>query len=76
MDIEIVVMQQKSLECTKNTKNDCHNDYVNHLSSLETVSYVGESFDQTLICEKTRNKQTFLTILQNTQFFSQQSLAI
>ena len=45
----------------------CHKDYVNLLSPPETVSYVNESFDETLICKKARNSQIFLTILQNKQ---------
>ena len=53
---------------------DCHKDYVNQLSRCETVCYFDESFDETLICEKARFKQIFLTILQNIHFFSRQVL--
>ena len=41
----------------------------------ETVCYVDKSFDETLICEKARNRQIFLTILRNIQFLSCQGLA-
>ena len=41
----------------------CHEDYVSHLSPSETFCYVNESFDETLIFDKTRNRQIFLAIL-------------
>ena len=50
---------------------DYHKDYVNQLFPPETV-YVDESFDETLICKKARNRQIFLTILRNMQFLSRQ----
>ena len=56
---------------------NCHKDYVNQLSSPKTVCYVDESFDETLICEKARNRQIFFFvffILQNMQFPSGQGL--
>ena len=56
-------------------ESHCHKDYVNQLSPPETVCYVDESFDETLICEKARNRQIFLTILWNIQFLSRQGLA-
>ena len=56
-------------------ESDCHKDYVNQLSSPEIVCYVYESFDKTLICKKARNRQIFLTILQNIHFLSLQGLA-
>ena len=37
-------------------ESDCHKDYVNQLSPPETVCYVDESFDETLICKKARNR--------------------
>ena len=33
-------------------ESDCHKVYVNQLSPPETVCYVDESFDETLICAK------------------------
>ena len=56
-------------------ESHCHKDYVNQLSPPESVCYVSESFDETLICEKARNRQIFLTILRNIQFLSRQDLA-
>ena len=56
-------------------ESDCHKDYVNQLSPPETVCYVDESFDETLICEKARNRQIFLIILRNIQVLSCQGLA-
>ena len=56
-------------------ESDCHKDYVNQLSPPETVCYVDESFDETLISKKARNTQIFLTILRNIQFLSRQGLA-
>ena len=56
-------------------ESDCHKDYVNELSLPETVCCVDESFDETLICEKARNRQIFLAILRNIQFLSRQGLA-
>ena len=56
-------------------ESDCHKDYVNQLSLPETVCYVDESFDETLFCEKARNRQIFLTTLRNIKFLSRQSLA-
>ena len=56
-------------------ESHCHKDYVNQLSPAETVCYVDERFDETLICEKARNRQIFLTILRNIQFLSRQGLA-
>ena len=53
----------------------CHKDYVNQLPPLKAVCYVDESFDETLICEKSRNRQIFLTILPDIQFLSPQGLA-
>ena len=55
-------------------ESDCHKDHVNQLSPPETVCYVDESFDETLICEKLRNKQIFLTILHSMQFLPHQTL--
>ena len=52
----------------------CHKDYVNQLSPPETV-YIDESFDETPICKKARNRQIFLTILRSIQFLSRQGLA-
>ena len=57
-------------------ESECHKDYVNQLSPPETVCYVDESFDETLICEKSRNRQILLTILRNIQFLSRQGLAL
>ena len=37
-------------------ESDFHNNYVNKRSPPETVCYVDKSFDETLICEKARNK--------------------
>ena len=45
------------------TENFRAKSYVNQLSPPETVCYVDESFDETLICEKARNRQIFLTTL-------------
>ena len=56
-------------------ESHCHKDYVNQLSPPEIVCYVDESFDETLICEKARNRQIFLTMIQNIQFLSRQGLA-
>ena len=56
-------------------ESGCHKDYVNQLSPSETVCYVDESFDETLICKKASNRQIFLTILRNIQFISRQGLA-
>ena len=56
-------------------ESDCHKGYVNQLSPPETVCCVDESFDETLICEKARNRQIFLTTLQNIQFLSREGLA-
>ena len=56
-------------------ESDCHKDYVNQLSPPEAVCYVDESFDETLIWEKARNRQIFLTLLRNIQFLSRQGLA-
>ena len=56
-------------------ESDCHKDNANQLSPPETVFYVDESFDETPICEKARNKQIFLAILRNIQFLSRQGLA-
>ena len=59
---------------TKNFRVDEESDsrkvYVNQLFSPETVCYVDERFDETLICEKARNRQIFLTIVQKIQFLS------
>ena len=55
-------------------ESHCHKHYVYQLSPPETV-YVDESFDETIICEKARNRQIFLTILWNIQFLSRQGLA-
>ena len=41
------------------------------LSPLETVCCVDESFDEPLICGKTRNRQIFSTIFRNIQFLLQ-----
>ena len=57
-------------------ESDCHKDFVNQLCPPETVCYDDESFDETLICEKVGNRQTFLTILRNIQFLSRQGLAL
>ena len=46
------------------------------LSPPETVCYVDESFNETLICGKARNMQIFLTILRNIQILSRQGLAL
>ena len=56
-------------------ESDCHKDYVNQLSLPETVCYVDESFDETLFCEKARNRQIFLATLRNIKFLSRQGLA-
>ena len=56
-------------------ESDCHKDYVIQLSPPETICYVDESFDETLICEKSRNRQIFLIILRNIQFLSSRCLA-
>ena len=56
-------------------ESDCHKDYVNQLSAPESVCYADESFHETPICEKARNRQMFLTILRNIQFLSCQGLA-
>ena len=56
-------------------ESGCHKDYVNQLSPSETVCYVDESFDETLVCKKASNRQIFLTILRNIQFISRQGLA-
>ena len=50
-------------------ESHCHKDYVNQLSPPESVCYVDESFDETLTCEKARNR------LRNIQFLSRQDLA-
>ena len=55
-------------------ESDCHNNYVNQPSPAETVCYVDESFDETLICQKARSRQIFLTVLRNIQFLSRQGL--
>ena len=41
----------------------------------ETVYYIDENFHETLICERSRNRKIFLTILRNLQFLSCQGLA-
>ena len=51
-------------------ESHCHKDYANQLTPPETVYYVDENYDETLICEKARNRQIFLTILRNIQFLS------
>ena len=51
-------------------ESDSHKVYVNQLFSPETVCYVDKRFDETLICEKARNRQIFLTIVQNMQYLS------
>ena len=56
-------------------ESHCHKEYINQLSPPETVCYVDESFDETLISKKARNTQIFLTILRNIQFLSRQGLA-
>ena len=56
-------------------ESHCHEDYFNQLSPPETVCYVDESFDETLICEKAKNRQIFLSILRIIRFFSRQGLA-
>ena len=37
-------------------ESHCHKDYVKQLSLPEAVCYVDESFDETPICEKARNR--------------------
>ena len=70
MDIEVGVMPQKMLECTKNLA------VIKIMSiSYPFLKHVDESFDEILICEKARNRQIFLTILWNIQFISRQGLA-
>ena len=62
MDIETGVTQQKILECTKNLT----------VIKIISISYPllkqfvmsMKGFDKTLICEKARNRQIFLTILR------------
>ena len=61
--------------CRMHEESHSYKDYANQLSPPETVCYVDESFDETLICEKARSRQIFLTILRNIQFLSRQSLA-
>ena len=56
-------------------ESHCHKDYVNQLSPPEKVCCVDESFDETLICEKARNRHIFLTKLRNIRFLSRQDLA-
>ena len=56
-------------------ESHCDKDLVNQLSPPETVCYVDESFDETLISEKARNRQIFLTILRNIRFLSRQGLS-
>ena len=73
MDIEIGVTQQKNFRLHE--ESNCHKDYVNQLSPTETVFYVDENFHETLICEKSRNRKIFLTIIRNLQFLSCQGLA-
>ena len=55
-------------------ESNCHKDYVNQLSPPERVCYVDETFDEKLICEITRNRKIFLTILRNIQFLYRQDL--
>ena len=62
MDIETGVTQQKILECAKNLT----------VIKIISISYPllkqfvmsMKGFDKTLICEKARNRQIFLTILR------------
>ena len=55
-------------------ESDCYKNYFNQLLLPETVCYFVESFDETLTCEKAKNRQIFLTVLQNIQFLSHQGL--
>ena len=73
MDTEIGVTQQKIPDYRKNPT-------VIKIMSIsypltETVCYIDENFHETLICEKSRNRKIFLTILRNLQFLSCQGLA-
>ena len=67
--------RQASENLRVHEESHCHKDYVNQLSPPETVCYVDESFDETLISEKARNRQICLTILRNIQFLSRQGVA-
>ena len=55
--------------------SDCHKDYKKLLDTAEDEVDVGEQMSDSLVNEKAKNRQMFLTILQNVQFLARQGLA-
>ena len=55
--------------------SDCHKDYKKLLDTAEDEVDVGEQMSDSLVNEKAKNRQMFLTILQNIQFLAGQGLA-
>ena len=55
--------------------SDCHKDYKKLLDMADDEVDVGEQISDSLVNEKAKNRQMFLTILQNMQFLARQGLA-
>ena len=55
--------------------SDCHKDHKKLLDMADDEVDVGEQISDSLVNEKAKNRQMFLTILQNIQFLARQGLA-